>query len=194
VKAAMAAQGLTSKEQMFGMVAICNDGTEPAYGMVTICNEVAGGEDQEAAAAQSKQSPKVRFRFDTGATHHFSNTSVAVDDIEVDRSTVATASEGHHIQLTQQGTFTSEASTKSTSMEFDVKQSKEFSMNLFSGFKAVKDGCRVVLDINGSYILHTESGTRFPLEMTPSGWDLVLRNGSEAAAAALAFGALTDES
>ena len=64
-------------------------------------------------------------------------------------------------------------------------------MNLFSGFRAVKDGCRVVLDKNDSYIVHKETNTRFPLHMTATGWDLILRNGSEAAG--LAYGALNIE-
>ena len=65
-------------------------------------------------------------------------------------------------------------------------------MNLFSGFRAVKDGCRVVLDKDDSYIVHKETKTRFPLHMTATGWDLILRNGSEAAG--LAYGALNIES
>ena len=190
IKENMVAAGLTDKCQQFGMVAICEDATKPSSEMVIIdC------EDQAAASAQANSAQEdrsmVRFRFDTGATHHFSNTNVAVDDVKRDTSKVSTAKEGHDIQLSKQGTFTSEAEGQDTSLEFDVKQSDAFSMNLFSGFRAVKDGCRVVLDKENSYIVHTETGTRFPLEMTSSGWDLVLRNGSTAAKRA--YGALSND-
>lgn len=101
------------------MVAICKDGLEPAYGMVTICNEEQAAASANANPGQNVSQPMVRFRFYTGATRHFSNTSVAVDDIQADNSTVPTAKEGHKIQLSRQGTFTSMAKGKDTSLTGD---------------------------------------------------------------------------
>ena len=187
VKEAMVAGGLTDKCQQYGMVAICKD-----FDKVTICDEEQTAASAKVNLKQNVSHPKVVFRFDTGATHHFSNTSVAIDDIQVDNSTVSTAKEGHEIQLARQGTFTSLAKGKGSSLEFHVKQSDAFSMNLFSGFRAVKDGCRVVLDKDNSYMVHKESNKRFPLRMTDTGWDLVLQNGSYQAG--MAYGALTNES
>jgi hypothetical protein len=183
VRAAMAASGLTSKEQQFGMVAICQVVQDMSL------SETASEPQTAASAASTPRT--VTFRFDTGATHHFSSTDVKLDNVQPDHTTVSTASEGHNIQLTQQGVFTSEVPEEEVAMEFDVKQGKEFALNLFSGFRAVKDGCRVVLDEDYSFIEHKGSGTKFPLKMTSAGWDLELRNGSNAAKHA--YGAVSNE-
>jgi hypothetical protein len=116
---------------------------------------------------------------------------VKLDNVQPDHTTVSTASEGRSIQLTQQGVFTSEVPEEEVAMEFDVKQGKEFALNLFSGFRAVKDGCRVVLDEDYSFIEHKGSGAKFPLKMTSAGWDLELRNGCDAAKHA--YGAVSND-
>ena len=76
MKEAMVAGGLTDKCQQYGMVAICKD-----LGKVTICDEEQTAASANVNPKQNVSHPLVVFRFDTGATHHFSNTSVAVDDI-----------------------------------------------------------------------------------------------------------------
>ena len=73
VRAAMAATGLTAKKQQFGLVAICK-------AVQDLSLSEAAREPQSAASAAS--TPRnVTFRFDTGATHHFSSTDVPLDNV-----------------------------------------------------------------------------------------------------------------
>jgi hypothetical protein len=120
---------------------------------------------------------KTEWVFDTGATHHFSSTNVALTNAKSFHNQCKTAQKGQSLELTKEGTFMGRSDTRgSNPMSFNVKQGADFSMPLFSGFKAVKEGYKVILDSNGSKIIHKATGKTFPLKMTASGWTLTLIN------------------
>lgn len=155
--AAMATEGRTDSSQQFGLAdaAICE-----ALGAM----EVTDADDSVVA-----------WKFDTGANDHFSGLQVPTTDHVPDSSVVRVA-DGNTIDIHHKGIFEGEATDGTDNvLAFPVKQSSGFAMNLFSGFRAVKDGCRVVLDEDESYLIHKATGTRFPLVMTATGWDILLK-------------------
>ena len=157
ISEAMIADGRTDKSQRYGArVSILVE--EPPPVSATYVGPSAGGD------------AKTDWVFDTGATHHFSSTNVALTNAKSFHSQCKTAQKGQSLELTKEGTFMGRSDTRgSNPMSFNVKQGADFSMPLFSGFKAVKDSFN-------SRIVHKATGKTFPLKMTASGWTLTLIN------------------
>jgi len=125
---------------------------------------------EHAFAAQANTA--TTFRFDTGASDHFGKTDLPLHN---SRSIAGecTIADGHSIKISQTGECRTTLAD-GTPATFDVKTSPGFAFNLFSGVKAVNDGCRVVLDQKQSYIHHKSSDTIIPLTLDDHGWTLKL--------------------
>ena len=165
ISEAMIADGRTDKSQRYGARVSILVEEQPPVLAATYAGPSTGGD------------ATTEWVFDTGATHHFSSTNVALTNPKSFHSQCKTAQKGQSLELTKEGTFMGRSDTRASNpMSFNVKQGADFSMPLFSGFKAVKEGYKVVLDSSNSRIVHKATGKTFPLKMTASGWTLTLIN------------------
>ena len=114
----------------------------------------------------------VVFKVDSGASSHFTTEDIPTSGTSPCNTMVEIA-DGSPIHVSKKAKFSGSTSAGKR-LSFTVKQSDQFSRNLFSVHTAAKQGCRVVLDDTESYIQNKKSGNKIPLQRTVNGWNLVL--------------------
>ena len=129
-------------------------------------------DDREEALSVGRGTKRLRFTVDSGATKHFVNAHVPLEDRQSHQSS-AVAAGGREYAITEKGTCAGETADGST-ITFEALRCNAFTKNLFSVHEAAKNGTRTVFDWDHSYLENTTTGERTPLQRTRNGWELQL--------------------
>ena len=151
--------------------AIVDDGADPKeFGFVAVCRSPADSLRCLQCTEDGKRR-KVAFTFDTGANRHFTKGDIPLSNAVDDGSLVGIA-DGTDVKIEKKGTLSGVFAGTDSAFEVEAKKSTGFAANLFSGLQAVRDGYRIVLSDQQSFM--ERGNDRVPLRKTDSGWSVDL--------------------
>lgn len=127
-------------------------------------------EERDMAMAVQSAHKRVKFTVDSGASTHFVTSRVPLTDKQRITSAVRAAG-GKDYKITEKGKCSGTTSAGST-LAFEAKRCNAFKQNLFSVYKAAKEGTRTVFDWDESYLEDKSTGEKIPLTRTNNGWTL----------------------
>ena len=125
------------------------------------------------------------FKVDSGASEHFTSAAVPLADPgPSDRSVIV--ADGSAVPMETTGDFLGSSADGTNITLKGVHQSSSFKYNLLSVKQAVREGCKVHFEPEGSYLV-TPNGTRIPLIETQTGWDIALEKRTAGGGASVAL-------